>query len=382
MSASPGPFSPQSLPLLAESGLQDASRAFQSAYELVVEAEATASTAEERMNARVVGFFITEFWRSRIHFGDTPVARIAQELNCPDAQIESQDQHAVVYMLGIRYRENLLCAFQRSKGPTYMPSSRSSPPYNSIQQFITQNLQSSPKDYRTAKKYALARDGFKCMLSHKFDATSVETISAVEKMMREEGRGFEATNCCHVFSESTAQDIDSTDPAQVKRQEHAATALATLKSFGLNTLVDKILQRGVHDPTNLLTMSISWHAQFNSLELWLEGTSTANEYDICVAMEAWWNGYPKHSRRVLFVSRPFTVGNETRTLPLPDPQILAIHATCARVAQMSGAAKYMIECDWVLDDSTVLAADGSSAAFLNQLLLRASAQVSGRAQDD
>ncbi|KAI3619080.1 hypothetical protein WG66_012346 [Moniliophthora roreri] len=277
MSASPGPFSPQSLPLLAESGLQDASRAFQSAYELVVEAEATASTAEERMNARVVGFFITEFWRSRIHFGDTPVARIAQELNCPDAQIESQDQHAVVYMLGIRYRENLLCAFQRSKGPTYMPSSRSSPPYNSIQQFITQNLQSSPKDYRTAKKYALARDGFKCMLSHKFDATSVETISAVEKMMREEGRGFEATNCCHVFSESTAQDIDSTDPAQVKRQEHAATALATLKSFGLNTLVDKILQRGVHDPTNLLTMSISWHAQFNSLELWLEGTSTANE---------------------------------------------------------------------------------------------------------
>ncbi|ESK81357.1 hypothetical protein Moror_16697 [Moniliophthora roreri MCA 2997] len=122
-------------------------------------------------------------------------------------------------------------------------------------------------------------------------------------------------------------------------------------------------------------MSAVWHTEFDNLQLWLEGTSTPNEYDICVAMEDWWNKYPKHPRRVLFVSRPITIGNETRTPPLPDPQILAIHATCARVAQMSGAAKYMDEYDQELDNSTVLAADGSSAAFFNQLLLSASLQA-------
>ncbi|ESK81360.1 hypothetical protein Moror_3739 [Moniliophthora roreri MCA 2997] len=339
---------------------------------------------------------MTEFWRSRLSFGvgDAPVARITNEVNSMGPP--GADQRAIIYRLGTLYRQNLLRAFKSSKGPLPMPSSHPSrSSFDSVQQFITENLQSSPKDYRTAKKYALARDGFKCMLSHKFDATSVEKIPAVEKMMLEEGGAFEETNCCHIFSESTVQDIDSTDPAQVKRvcsvhcsrqleltldsdylqREHAATALAMLKSFGLNTLVDKILQRGVHDPTNLLTMSAVWHAQFDKLHLWLEGTSTPNEYDICVAKEAWWNGYPKHSRRVLFVSRPFEIGSETRIVPLPDPQILAIHATCARVAHMSGAAKYMDEYDRELDDSTVLAADGSSAAFFNQLLLSASLQA-------
>uniref|UniRef100_A0A0W0GCH1 HNH nuclease domain-containing protein n=3 Tax=Moniliophthora roreri TaxID=221103 RepID=A0A0W0GCH1_MONRR len=368
------PFSPQSLLTLADSGLTHAPPTIQSAYRFVLRAEATARTDEERVDARVVGFFMTVFWRSRSHFGDTPVARITNEVNSMGQP--AADQGAIIYRLGTLYRQNLLRAFRSSKGPLPLPSSHPSrPSFDSVQQFITEHLQSSPKDYRTAKKYALARDGFKCMLSHKFDATSVRTIPAVKKMMRKEGRGYEATNCCHIFSESAVQDIDSTDPAQVKRREYAATALAMLKSFGLNTLVDKILQRRVHDPTNLLTMSAVWHTEFDNLQLWLEGTSTPNEYDICVAMEDWWNKYPKHPRRVLFVSRPITIGNETRTPPLPDPQILAIHATCARVAQMSGAAKYMDEYDQELDNSTVLAADGSSAAFFNQLLLSASLQA-------
>ncbi|KAI3621390.1 hypothetical protein WG66_000044 [Moniliophthora roreri] len=309
------PFSPRSLPTLADTGLIHAPPSIQSAYRFILQAEAAAHTDEERVGARVVGFFMTEFWRSRLSFGvgDAPVARITNEVNSMGPP--GADQRAIIYRLGTLYRQNLLRAFKSSKGPLPMPSSHPSrSSFDSVQQFITENLQSSPKDYRTAKKYF--RD------------------------------------------QSTVQDIDSTDPAQVKRREHAATALAMLKSFGLNTLVDKILQRGVHDPTNLLTMSAVWHAQFDKLHLWLEGTSTPNEYDICVAKEAWWNGYPKHSRRVLFVSRPFEIGSETRIVPLPDPQILAIHATCARVAHMSGAAKYMDEYDRELDDSTVLAADG------------------------
>ncbi|EEB91199.1 hypothetical protein MPER_10479, partial [Moniliophthora perniciosa FA553] len=209
------PFSPQSLPALTESVLTDAPLAIRSAYQSVLQAETTALTDTERMDARVVGFFMTEFWRLRKHFGDTPVARITDEVNSVGEP--SVNQRAIIYMLGVRYRENLLRAFKQSKEPTYRPSSHSSPSFDSVQQFITENLQSPPKDYRTAKQYALVRDGFKCTLSHKFDSTSIQKIPSVYRMMQEEGGSYEATNCCHIFSELTNQDIDPTDLAQAKR---------------------------------------------------------------------------------------------------------------------------------------------------------------------
>ncbi|EEB89238.1 hypothetical protein MPER_12689 [Moniliophthora perniciosa FA553] len=363
---------PQSLPKLKHSVFKDAHHqpSMQSAYQSVLQAEEEASNDIERMDARVVGFFMIEFWKlGPSSIGDRPVAQIKLEVN-------STGGSGGIYELGTRYRENLLRAFRSSKGPLPMPSNHPSrPSFDSMQQFVNENLHSSAKDHQTAKKYALARDGFRCMLTHKFDSTSVEKMPFVEQMRIAEGGSYEQTNCCHIFSASTVQDIDSSDPAQVKRREHAATALAMLKSFGLNTLVDTIMRCGVHDPTNLLTMVATWHAEFDKLKLWLEATSNDNEYDICVARDGWWQGFPNYPRRVLFVSRPFEIGNETRTLALPDPRLLAIHATCARVAHMSGAAEYMDLREQDLDDSTVLAADGSSAAFFNELLLSASLQI-------
>jgi hypothetical protein len=52
----------------------------------------------------------------------------------------------------------------------------------------------------------------------------------------------------------------------------------------------------------------------------------------------------------------------------PDFLLLGLHAVCARVAHMSGAAEafYDMECD--LEDTKVLASDGSSAYLLDHLL--------------
>jgi hypothetical protein len=52
-------------------------------------------------------------------------------------------------------------------------------------------------------------------------------------------------------------------------------------------------------------------------------------------------------------------------LPLPDPLLLKLHATCAEVSHLSGAAEYI---DKVIDDMNegttgVLAEDGSSYAL-------------------
>lgn len=53
---------------------------------------------------------------------------------------------------------------------------------------------------------------------------------------------------------------------------------------------------------------------------------------------------------------------------LPNPQLLALHATYARVAHMSGAAEAFDELDRGVEDARVLAFDGSSAHLLNHLM--------------
>lgn len=55
------------------------------------------------------------------------------------------------------------------------------------------------------------------------------------------------------------------------------------------------------------------------------------------------------------------------SLPLPSPAYLELHAACCRVAHLSGAAEY-IESIWSdMEDTQVLAADGSSATLIKAL---------------
>jgi hypothetical protein len=53
---------------------------------------------------------------------------------------------------------------------------------------------------------------------------------------------------------------------------------------------------------------------------------------------------------------------------LPDPDLIALHAACARVAHMSGAAEYFDMLERDAEETAVLARDGSSAYLLHGLL--------------
>jgi hypothetical protein len=50
--------------------------------------------------------------------------------------------------------------------------------------------------------------------------------------------------------------------------------------------------------------------------------------------------------------------------PLPDPRYLALHAACASMAHLSGAAEYIEKSFRKLEDTKVLASNGSSAEAL------------------
>jgi len=62
-------------------------------------------------------------------------------------------------------------------------------------------------------------------------------------------------------------------------------------------------------------------------------------------------------------------------LPLPNPAYLHIHATCAKVAHLSGAAEY-IETIWRrMEEIRVLAEDGASEVLNEAILFSSSMRL-------
>jgi len=55
-------------------------------------------------------------------------------------------------------------------------------------------------------------------------------------------------------------------------------------------------------------------------------------------------------------------------MALPDPRYLALHAACARIAHVSGAAAYIDALREEWEETTVLSSDGSSADMFHQKL--------------
>ena len=61
---------------------------------------------------------------------------------------------------------------------------------------------------------------------------------------------------------------------------------------------------------------------------------------------------------------PFTMPDQDK-LPVPSPAYLAIHAACAKVAHLSGAAEYINK---FYHDSKILTPDGASASMLEHAI--------------
>ena len=64
----------------------------------------------------------------------------------------------------------------------------------------------------------------------------------------------------------------------------------------------------------------------------------------------------------------FSSYNNNQNARLPNPKLLALHAACARVAHMSGAAEAFDELERDVEETRVLAFDGSSARLLDHLM--------------
>ena len=62
-------------------------------------------------------------------------------------------------------------------------------------------------------------------------------------------------------------------------------------------------------------------------------------------------------------------------LPLPSPELLALHAACAKVAHLSGAGEYVDRIIEDMEQIDVLAYDGTSSDILHHALITLSSRV-------
>ncbi|XP_006461533.1 hypothetical protein AGABI2DRAFT_118411 [Agaricus bisporus var. bisporus H97] len=141
--------------------------------------------------------------------------------------------------------------------------------------------------------------------------------------------------------------------------DYKASILAVLKQFQCD--ISAFNGEKVHSLTNVITMQKDIHDAFDRLELCFEATSVKDRYRV----KSFNRGriHPRMKDHVTFSTE------DPQTLPVPSPELLALHATCCKVAHLSGSAEF-IDCVYHDPEETgVLASDGTSHGFLQYKLL-------------
>ncbi|KAJ8509111.1 hypothetical protein ONZ45_g8672 [Pleurotus djamor] len=160
-----------------------------------------------------------------------------------------------------------------------------------------------------------------------------------------------STECARIIPESTYFGVGKTTEGNNKR-DYAASVLAVLQRFGYD--VEKLNGPNVHSLINVITLEHNVHHDFDTLQLWLDATDTPNQYCIGAVSS---DDIPPGRSLVTF-------STTNKDLPLPSAQLLALHAACAKVANLSGAAEYLDDVERRSRELKVLASDGGSAAVL------------------
>ncbi|KAI6098033.1 hypothetical protein EDD17DRAFT_1749693 [Pisolithus thermaeus] len=188
---------------------------------------------------------------------------------------------------------------------------------------ITNELQEAPQNHHTAQIRALARDGFRCVVTKAYDMFAAEDNAKLRQTIEKEGASTAVTDCTYVFPLSPGSDSE---------EMYAASVWALLDCFGYHNLRQK-----------------------------LNGDNAVpHKYEI------------KASKSLHLIHRPKFVtfsAPDPDKYPLPNPTYLAIRAACAKVAHLSGVVEHIRSVLERLEDTRVLAEDGGSSELLYTAIL-------------
>ncbi|KAF9460298.1 hypothetical protein BDZ94DRAFT_1378022, partial [Collybia nuda] len=142
----------------------------------------------------------------------------------------------------------------------------------------------------------------------------------------------------------------------------AGSTWTILERFGYGSILQELNGSGVHRLENILTLLSDVHDRFERLELWFEETSTEHQYNIGAIDPEEVFEFSRLPRQVKFET-------EHHNMALPSSIYLKLHAVCAKIAHLSGAGEYIEKFQRDLEQTDVLASDGSSTELLHDALL-------------
>ncbi|KAJ7744357.1 hypothetical protein B0H16DRAFT_1889651 [Mycena metata] len=331
-----------------------------SAWELLLSCEkaafalpkAAARYKDNLIAVRLLGWFLVDLWRNG---RATAYRHLLREMfscnevpaNLPEAE-QLQQRQEKVFTLGLHYSNHLFRVFYARTDRTPTPSSHPSRPsqdqhkadvLKEMDEAAREQQQNKDKEragrsHAQAKADALVRDGYKCVITGLYDQVTLNNDPKVKAKATAEGTRNVDTEVAHLFSESAQTHA-----------EYAASALVILKMFGLPTLVEKLLGKRVNNLLNVMTMSGALHKAFDQFLFWLEAVPNEPHTYTVVARfpDTFFMMSPEPPKKVKFIIDPEAHAYFKRlglTLELPDPELIAIRAACARVAAMSGAADH------------------------------------------
>ncbi|KAF8556091.1 hypothetical protein OG21DRAFT_1506870 [Imleria badia] len=265
----------------------------------------------------------------------------------------------------------------RTSNVRYPPPSShpSRPPFDTLEDMIKDSMEPTGDSYSTSRKRVLARDGYRCAITGVYDELSRDRCTELGDLR---GVASVSLEMAHIFHESTMQNIDpavnrdSENFRAYNKTYNAAGALAILKSFGFSKFADAFTEPGgVHEAWNLISFQHDVHTSFDRLAMWLEYTEMPHRYKVCTAHEdkkLSIHQFAGHDRQDYGADMFVEFNLKLQGVLPPDPFLLALHATCARVAHMSGAAEFFDQVQWDAEETRVLASDGSSSTLLDHLL--------------
>ncbi|KAI0030248.1 hypothetical protein K488DRAFT_54632 [Vararia minispora EC-137] len=284
---------------------------------------------------------------------DTAVSHIAKSIvstkrrDAPDAGDLAD--------LGMFYEQHLIRRFRRFKGRTPQPSSHSSRVSLDFNEKIIQStLVEAPLSHSTAKNLVFARDEYRCMLSGKVHEPYWTEVYSL-KHQDAEHPSYTFAECAHVFPESMNTRFQEKDELK-----HATNAWTVMRYLGFPSIVDELKGDKIHSLENMLTLEPFLHAFFDRLCLWLEpDLAIPNCYHVGSVK-------PLESIGIMKSVVTFKSHVQDPPLPLPKADYLRIHASCCKVAHLSGASKLYDQLERELDSDP----DSGTPEFASALLAR------------
>ncbi|KAF8138929.1 hypothetical protein EV363DRAFT_553096 [Boletus edulis] len=286
-----------------------------SAYKICLDYEEELATFKDKLRyVRIIGFLL-------LH---TPNRGVRSEVT---KSIHSCKRSSDLADFGAFFERNVIVPFKKYRGRTPEPSEHPSRPFFEVENDeVKVDITRAPKSHKDAKYHALIRDNWRCIVTGTLDRRVPERIAQFDPTTVAVN-----TRCAHIFPEATYFGVEPKSKENNKL-DYSASVLAVLKRFGYD--IGSFNGENVHCLTNVISMEFNVHEAFDRLKLYFEATSQKDCYEI-----KWFSckPYPNVREYVKFST------SDPENLPIPACELLSLHATCCKVAHLSGATEYIDE---------------------------------------